>query len=291
MRLKHAIFRARHTRLFGIDDLIMGTIIGSIGGAAIDAVSAHSANQANIEAANANREFSRNAHQIEVADLEKAGLSPMLSYRGQGASLGGGVLPDVKPVTQNTGAKIVSAMETAANIQVMKTQSAKNSQEANLAQANTALADKDFERKTLENEQLRRQVTGGKTEADIASTVAGTAEKAQNILESKSRMERIDQEILESRSRINLNNFDAELREAQARGQKNTNQLTQANWASLLDMAHSDQLLKKYQATEAALGATAAQAAWRIKMAELGITERQLETLAKLVPNMFWLIK
>jgi len=61
------------------------------GSAAASIVGQHTANQTNREISNANNamsmELARTAHQLEVKDLEAAGLSPMISYRGQGASV------------------------------------------------------------------------------------------------------------------------------------------------------------------------------------------------------------
>lgn len=42
------------------------------------------------------REMAQNAHQYEVADLKKAGLNPILSAGGPGASASGGAMPNIR---------------------------------------------------------------------------------------------------------------------------------------------------------------------------------------------------
>lgn len=44
------------------------------------------------------REMAKNAHQYEVEDLRKAGLNPILSAGGPGASASGGAMPNIRPV-------------------------------------------------------------------------------------------------------------------------------------------------------------------------------------------------
>lgn len=254
--------------------------IGVVGGV-IDAVSGHSANQAAIEQANANREFSANAHQIEVKDLLAAGLSPMLSYRGPGASISGGAMPNIQPVTRNTGERIMTALQAAAQIKALESGATKNDAEANLADANSAKA-------RAETTAIERGMA--KIQPEVGLIGATTAEKQQAIAESKQRVLHLAQQIKEIGATISLKNAQTALAQAQETGEKIDSQIKDANWNSILSMARSHALIAEYEATERALGAQAAQAAWRIKLAEWGITTTQMAELGRLVPGMSFLI-
>lgn len=141
--------------------LAAGSGAAAAGGIALDALTSHSANQAMIEQANANRAFARNAHQIEVADLLKAGLSPLLSYRGQGASISGGAAPDIKPVTART-AETMQNMLTAGK-------------QRDLIDAQTQLATASAAKANEETRYIEWQRTGkGPTEVqEIGSRIPG----------------------------------------------------------------------------------------------------------------------
>lgn len=116
----------------------LGGPIGLIGGALLGGIFGHSANQMAAQQANANRAFQReiahNAHQWEVQDLLKAGLNPMLSFRGSGAQASGGT---GVPSFQNVGMAASSAASSALERQAILAGIAKTNAEtmASAAQA------------------------------------------------------------------------------------------------------------------------------------------------------------
>lgn len=126
--------------MFGIDDFLEGASIvaGFLGN--------EDTNDTNIQLNKENRDWqermSNTAHQREVADLNAAGLNPMLSYRNNGAST-----PPTQPatVTNSAAAGVNSALAHAqveqmqAQTKTAETQAALNAAEALKTNAETRL--------------------------------------------------------------------------------------------------------------------------------------------------------
>lgn len=95
-----------------------------------------------------NKEFAQNAHQWEVADMEKAGLNPILSADGSGAE------GNVQTPSSNGGAMITGLLNSLLDYQIMGKQNDIAQQDVN---AKSALAEAEKKKKEEETfEQMMR---------------------------------------------------------------------------------------------------------------------------------------
>jgi len=98
-------------------------------GAGVGLLTSRAANAAAAREAEKNRQFqaemSSTAHQREVRDMLAAGINPMLSARGAGASTPGGAVAEVKDVGEGVSRGVASALaikQLAANVELTRAQ-------------------------------------------------------------------------------------------------------------------------------------------------------------------------
>lgn len=146
-------------------DPFTGAIISAAGGVAGSLISNAASREAASDQMNFQRDMSNTAHQREVADLRAAGLNPILSALGAGASTPNGAQPQVNDL----GPAISKGMDTALAIKQQ------NAQQANLA-ADTA-------NKATSNELIKKQT---------AQAAAATAATAMDVKLKKAQTESIN---------------------------------------------------------------------------------------------------
>lgn len=110
--------------MFGIDDALLGAVAAPVVGGLFGMFGQQSANQANKEIARDQMDFqgrmSGSAHQREVADLLAAGLNPILSAGGGGASTPAGAGIESKNTLEGLASGISSMGATALAIKDQK---------------------------------------------------------------------------------------------------------------------------------------------------------------------------
>lgn len=164
---------------FGIASAIGGAIgaIGNIIGANKSASTAKAMQNQQIDY---NKEVAQNAHQWEVEDLKKAGLNPVLSSGGSGASANGISTPSVDYSGYGqAGGQILNALSTAKTL-MNDTQRVEN--ETKTADANVQNTEADTNLKTLQgiNVALENKNLPRKQEQDLQESRARTLQAIEN---------------------------------------------------------------------------------------------------------------
>lgn len=174
--------------MFGIDDAIIAAVAPSVIGGVANIFGGQQRNQSSIDQANAANAFSAQQfatrYQTTVADLEKAGLNPMLAY-GQG----GGSPPSATGIAQQTNkfeqagdmaSKAIGAANTAMQTKLTDAQVTEsisrtgvNDEDRKLKSAQTALAILEAPNVSLKGKQMAQQML-----LDAARTTATNAQEA-----------------------------------------------------------------------------------------------------------------
>lgn len=164
----------------------VGSFINDITGASSSASKAHKYTMQQMAANNRyQKEFMQNAHQWEVEDLEKAGLNPVLSAGGSGASASGGGGPAATPVNSaKTPLDLIggalSAKKTWADANVSQEQAnyLKTQQDLTKAQTIKTMLESDIldnqQRKKLEAEYYKLITDAEKNQGGIIANFGGT---------------------------------------------------------------------------------------------------------------------
>lgn len=219
----------------------LGSGLSNITSAAINAWSgnqiakknASSAKQVTAQEIAWERERAQNAHQWEVADLEKAGLNPILSAGGSGAITGGitGHVADYSPAANSAMAASQQIGETLKNAVTLQNETNKTNAEVSNLDADTG----------VKNEKA-------KTIVPMAESAIQTNNTIQRLNSAKQATEGAQQENLLKH---------AQLMEAQRTLEENRKNIPQAEYNKLqweiaqlmenLDISRSNNTVQMYQ--------------------------------------------
>jgi len=130
-----------------------GEIAGSVVGGVLGGIGQNQANISNAREAAKNREFqmmmSNTAHTREVADLRNAGLNPILSAGGGGASTPSGAVPTIESTLEPASASARGLAQALRDARMANEQIASVRAQRQLTEAQTASVKNEIARKSL----------------------------------------------------------------------------------------------------------------------------------------------
>lgn len=123
---------------------MLDALAGIAAGGALSYFGQREANIASAREAAKNREFMKSmsdtAHQREVADLKAAGLNPILSAGGGGASTPSGMMPEIRSETEGLAASAKEVGKLSLERRLLKAQARKVEAEAKATEKAAAVA-------------------------------------------------------------------------------------------------------------------------------------------------------
>lgn len=162
----------------------LGAVLGGVGGGLVSGLF-------NRSEANKNRDFqsyhAANAHQIEVADLKKAGLNPILSATGgKGASVPGGSQASMNMDTSGVVSNAIALQKNKKEQKVLDSQAEMNQANTIKAKAEADLTNAKAKKESID--ALRKQREFGRIDEGVGSgPVAEVVESLPAVLRGPAR--------------------------------------------------------------------------------------------------------
>lgn len=158
------------------------------------------------------RERAKNAHQWEVEDLKAAGLNPILSAGGTGATTGGisAPVPDTSGISNAISSGISAATEQ------QRAETEKTTQNLQEAQANTAKQETSLKAAQTAESLENANLISKKTASEIANQSLKYVQTSKIDQEIKQQKERFEQEMKLIKEQIKKAKAEKNYKEAEA---------------------------------------------------------------------------